>query len=269
MVEIVNGRCRICNSEKLFFLLEKNNFRIDKCAHCGLVQVRNAPSKEEIVAIYDKEFFDIHYTNWQNDQNKIRDEYSKFDYRLREIERKVEKRGIILDVGCSFGFFLDVARGRGWQTYGVEVSDFAAQYAMKELGLEVIKTPLTESNLRKKFFDVVTMWNVIEHLENPCENVDYIHKILKDNGLLVLTTGNVESYVAKIQRKNWRMFMPPTHLFHFSPKSINYLLKKCGFNVIEESTVLPYEVLLEKFKLINLVKKLKVSDKMLIYARKI
>jgi 2-polyprenyl-3-methyl-5-hydroxy-6-metoxy-1,4-benzoquinol methylase len=260
--------CRICSSEKFEARFEKNGFRIEKCLYCGLVQVTNPPQPSEIDSYYDDNFFDKHYQKLQTDPKTQGYEYGKFNYRLEEIEKRTRGKGRILDVGCSFGFFMDAAKKRGWKTDGVEISEFAANYARDKLGINVVNKPLNEANFDAGFFDVVTLWNVIEHLPDPIELMREIYRILKPAGMIVLTTGNAESLLARITRERWRVLIPPIHLSYFAPATIKYLLNSCDLELIEKTYPLPYESLLNKFRLLELVKKLKVSDKMLIYAKK-
>jgi SAM-dependent methyltransferase len=261
--------CRICLSHNLTPLYEKNGFTLDKCLHCGLVQVRNTPSKSELSACYDQNFFDEAYGTLMQDPGRQRTEYKKFNYRWDEIEKKTKGAGKVLDIGCSFGFFLDAARRRGWECHGLEIAECAASYARSRFGLPVVNVPLEEADFAPESFDVVTLWNVIEHLPDPAAVVRDIYKILKPGGVVVLTTGDVESPLARLQGAKWRMLMPPIHLSHFSPSTIKYLMESCKLTVIEQTWALPFESLLSKLKLINLCKTLHLSDKMLTYAQKV
>lgn len=260
--------CRICSSERFEPRFEKNGFRIEKCLDCCLTQVTNPPQASEIDSYYDNDFFDKHYQNLQTDPKKQSYEYKKFNYRLEEIEKRTRGKGTILDVGCSFGFFLDAAKKRDWKPYGVEISELAANYARVNLGLNVLSKPLNEANFDAGFFDVVTLWNVIEHIHDPKELMREIHRLLKRGGMIVLTTGDVESPLSRLQGERWRMLIPPIHLSHFSPSTIRYLLNSCDIELIEQTYAFPYELLLKKIKLIEPFKRLKVSDKMLIYGKK-
>ncbi len=125
---------------------------------------------------------------------------------------------------------------------------------------------LEDADFEPESFDLVTLWNVIEHLDDPQGAIRHIHRILKPRGMVVLTTGDIESPLAKLQGRHWRMFMPPIHLSHFSPLTIRYLLESAKLTPIEQTHALPFESLLTTFKLINVCKML--SDKMLVYAMK-
>jgi 2-polyprenyl-3-methyl-5-hydroxy-6-metoxy-1,4-benzoquinol methylase len=262
------GPCRICGFEQFKARYEKNGFKLENCLHCGLLQVRNLPNGVQLESYYEQEFFDEAYGRLQHNPSRQLYEYKKFNYRWDEIQKRTEGNGRILDIGCSFGFFLDAARRRGWDACGLEISNFAAHYARTHFGLTVVNKPLEDAEFESESFDVVTLWNVIEHLDDPAGAVRHIYRILKPGGLVVLTTGDIESPLAKLQGRHWRMFMPPIHLSHFSSSTIRYLLESAGLTLLEKTQALPYESLLTKLKLIALFKVLHISDKMLVYARK-
>ena len=174
-----------------------------------------------------------------------------------------------MDVGCSFGFFMDAARQRGWTVAGIDVSKYAADYATQRLGLLVENKTIMEAKFEEKSFDVITMWYVIEHLPNPKQVLRYLSNFMKDDGLLVMGTSNVDSYRARIQGKRWRIWIPPEHLLYFSPNSMRNLLKKCNLELIDLETALPYEKYIRKVKLYGLLDKLKLSDNVIYYAKKV
>jgi SAM-dependent methyltransferase len=261
--------CRLCSSTNFEPRFEKNGFKIERCLQCTHVQVTNPPQSHELEAYYDKGFFDKYYEKLQKDPGRQDYEYKKFNYRLAEIEKRAPNKGTLLDIGCSFGFFLNAGQRRGWKAYGVELADIAANYAMAKFNLPIINKPVTEVDFEADFFDVVTLWNVTEHLLDPSEAVRTICKILKPNGLVVLTTGNIDSPLARLQKNHWRMFIPPLHLSFFSPSTMAFLLKSNGLEPIEQTSALPYESALQKLGLINLAKRLNISDKMLVYGKKL
>jgi 2-polyprenyl-3-methyl-5-hydroxy-6-metoxy-1,4-benzoquinol methylase len=261
--------CRICSFQQFQSRYEKNGFKLVNCLNCGLLQVRNSPSKSELEACYDQNFFDEAYGTLLKNSRRQNSEYKKFIYRWDEIEKKSKNGGKVLDVGCSFGFFLDAGRRRGWDCYGIEISEFAADYAKSRFGLRVQSVPLEDADFEPESFDVVTLWNVIEHLDDPAAAVRQIYRILKPGGLIVLTTGDAESPLARLQGGKWRMLMPPIHLSHFSPATIKYLMESSKLTVVEQTWALPFESLLNKVRLIDVCKHLYLSDKMLVYAKKV
>lgn len=153
---------------------------------------------------------------------------------LRSLLRQVPLRrpeGRVLDVGCGSGGYLAFLASLGWDCYGVEPGPNSRAYAKDALGLNVHPGPLEACSFEDKFFDLVTMWHVIEHLPNPLETLQEMHRILKPDGLLVLRTPNVDSFEARAFRGNWYALDPPRHLYLFSPKTLKTLLARGGFAV--------------------------------------
>ena len=147
--------CVICDSEAFQFLFEKNNCRIEKCSICGMVQVTNMPPREQVEDGYDEDFFEEYYKGLECNQKKQRYVYLNFHNKVDQIEKRIRERGKIMDVGCSFGFFMDAARQRGWTVTGIDVSKYAADYATQRLGLLVENKTIMEA----KFADFVNPQN--------------------------------------------------------------------------------------------------------------
>jgi SAM-dependent methyltransferase len=260
--------CRICGPSEFERFMEKNSFHLERCLRCKLVQVTDNLENVNLADYYGKDFFDENYM-WLQAEGKGRaGEYRKFNHRLDEIENLTRERGHILDVGCSFGFFLDVARSRGWKTTGVEIGEYAAQYGVDKLQLEIHACNLLKAPLPKNSIDVVAMWNVLEHLDNPLEQFKFINRLLRPGGLVVFTTGDVDSYLRHLQVSHWRAFIPPIHLSNYSIFSIKMLFHKCGFELVHRSVALPKEYLLKRIGLLRLLQRIKFSDKMMIFGRK-
>ena len=260
--------CLSCEAGTFEFLFSKDDFSIGKCSSCELVQVTNVPTPTELDKLYDKHFYDDFYKDWTIDSRQKRYAYANFSNKLDEIEKRRKAKGKMLDVGCAFGFFLDVGKKRGWDTYGVEVSKYAADYARESLGLKVVSEPLVESKFPKGYFDVITMWNVIAHFPNPRQVFQYCSEILKDDGILVVSAANVESSLARIRGSEWRIWLPPFHLTYFSETSLKNMFRMCNLEIFEIRAAFPYEKMLRKIGLARLLETLKVSDKMILYAKK-
>jgi 2-polyprenyl-3-methyl-5-hydroxy-6-metoxy-1,4-benzoquinol methylase len=181
------------------------------------------------VDFYDKHYFkgsdSKGYQNYKCMENSLRKTFIK---RINKIEEKHKITGKdMLDFGCGMGFFLSEARKKGYRAAGIEVSDYAAGYCRTKYGFSI----LNNINDIDKNFDIITMWDVIEHLEDPLNILSRVHDIMTADGLLVITTGNIDSAAAKLSGKKWHLFNIPEHLSYFSPKSIKYLLEKTGFKI--------------------------------------
>jgi 2-polyprenyl-3-methyl-5-hydroxy-6-metoxy-1,4-benzoquinol methylase len=260
--------CVICEAYDFRFLFDCKKFRIEKCIGCGLVQVTNMPAPEDFPEVYDKTFFDTAYADLETNGKRQRYVYLNFENKLNQIERRVGRVGKLLDVGCSFGFFLDAARQRGWSVEGIDISSYAASCARARFNLSVQNAAVTEARYPSQSFDVITMWEVIEHLPNPVQSLAYLKRFLKDDGIAVFGTPNVASYLAMIQGKRWRNWEPPAHLLYFSPETMSRLFDRCNLKMLHYESAVPYEKYLRELKLYPLIDKLRLSDKIIYYAAK-
>lgn len=156
----------------------------------------------------------------------------------RKILERIEQlttKGKILDVGSSAGFFLAEATNRGWEAAGIEFSKWSKEHAEKTFGLSIYNQPLEKLNWKPESFDAITMLDVIEHLTDPRKVLAEVKKILKPNGVFVLTTPNIESTAAKLTKEKWYAILPG-HLFYFSTKTLEKILSETGFQVVKRRT---------------------------------
>jgi len=163
---------------------------------------------------------------------------SSLDYRYGVAKRcrtitKRKEPGRILDVGCGAGHFLNGMKLRGWQTFGIEVSEGAAAYARERFGLEVHVGELEEAEFPAACFDVITLWHVLEHLHDPLATLMEINRLLKDDGLLVFAIPNWESVDARLFGEFWVGLDVPRHLYVFARPALESLLFEAGFKIVE------------------------------------
>ncbi|MBF0532474.1 MAG: class I SAM-dependent methyltransferase [Candidatus Omnitrophica bacterium] len=173
---------------------------------------------------------------YQTDGQKF--EKKEFDYAKGHVRvlKQFRREGKLLDVGCSVGFFLSCLKQEGWEGWGLEVSADAADFAEKKYGLKVFKGVIEETNeFPAQSFDVITLWDLIEHTLDPLTTMKKVNALLKDHGLIFLSTPNVDglfprlSYLAAKMIHIWPHPEPPHHLFCFSKTTVINLLKKTGF----------------------------------------
>ena len=147
------------------------------------------------------------------------------------IQNSVPRR--LLDVGCHIGVMVELAQDLGWEAWGVEPSKWAAEHARKR-GLHVLTGTLHDTQLSENYFDVVTMWDVVEHLTDPAAEIRNVHRVLKPGGVFAIHTINIESWFARLMGKRWPWLME-MHLYFFSPRTLGKMLEQAGFEVIHWS----------------------------------
>lgn len=219
--------CALCGESRRTTLFEKNDYPIAKCGACGFVQVDVEPSRAELEELYGEAYFAGDVFHRYLAERDIRVESGAVHARTLA---KIVPGGRLLDVGCAAGFFLEAA-ARHYDVAGVELSPFASDYARRELGLRVLTGDVTEGAFEGEQFDVVTLWNTIEHLVDPPRAVQAISSLTKPGALLVLSTGDVAGPLARRDLGGWNLMSPPHHLFFFSPRTLDLMLARAGFRL--------------------------------------
>lgn len=239
--------CNLCNLDDPKILFKKKDkfgitedeFNVVECRRCGLIYVSPRPNDEEIGKFYPdtyawKEILqaDSVPTKFVRRLEKGYRYHLLKDQTLKVLKFTERSTGKVLDIGCGTGDRLDVFRSKGFETYGVEISD-SADYAKEQLKLNVLKRDLFSANFPNKYFDIITLYHVLEHTYNPLKVCEEIHRILKEDGFLVIQVPNKESFQYKLFRKRWAAFDVPRDLYYFGTKTLSSLLKKVGFKVLK------------------------------------
>lgn len=139
--------------------------------------------------------------------------------------------GKLLDIGCGNGAYMAMIKELGWSGYGIESNFTAARHANKTLGLEVQTGDFEKVAYPEKHFDTITMWHSLEHFPDPKKIIRKVRKLLKDDGVLMIGLPNFSSLDRKLFKESWNGLEIPLHACHFTPGSIQYLLKETGFEV--------------------------------------
>jgi SAM-dependent methyltransferase len=153
--------------------------------------------------------------------------------RVRRLRRLLPDATRLLDVGCGPGFFLTEAARGGLEVRGLEVSPFAAGYGRARHGLNIACGPIDAAHLphRDTSFDLITLWDVIEHLPAPADALALLAERLSPGGVLALSTGDVASPVARLSGRRWHLYNLPEHLWFFNARSLGMLLERAGLVV--------------------------------------
>ncbi len=236
LAEKIIPACIVCDSNQVDYFCDKNNCRLYRCSLCRLVFVNPLPG--ETASIYSKDYFagaqkGFGYVDYDTDKQAMEPLF--IDY-LKQLEFLLSgNKGSILDIGAATGYFLDLARRLGWETFGIEISDYAAEVA-RQRGLVVKTGVIGEPLFPNNSFEVVTMWDVLEHVRNPRLDLTRAYELLRPGGVLVINTPNSGSLFARLLGRSWHLLVPPEHLHYFTPKSLTLLLEQIGFKVIKVSS---------------------------------
>ncbi len=198
--------------------------RIVRCKQCGLMYSNPRVLSQEIEKNYRLIQDD---TYLQEKEGRV----LTFIRSLEELE-KVKKGGKLLEIGCYTGFFLDLARQRGWDTQGVELSAWAARHATDTLKLKVFQGTLSEARMPGEQFDVVVLWDVIEHMTDPLHELREINRVLKKDGVVVLTTIFMDTLPALLTREKYP-FLMTMHLYYFTRKTMGKMMEKAGLQIFK------------------------------------
>jgi len=240
MTELEYVNCALCGEAKEELLMDVQNthgshfitderFKLVKCNNCGLIYLNPRPTKEGINRFYSKEY----YVTKTIFLTKIIDYFFRLA-KIRSINR-YRRQGKLLDLGCGGGSFLWEIKKRGFEVYGVDPSFQACKLTRERLGENIFNVELEECHFPNDYFDVVTLWHVLEHLPNPNITLREIHRILKKDGILVLETPNIDSLSFKMFRKSCFHLDIPRHFYHWSSKTIKEMLNRHKFKVFKIS----------------------------------
>jgi SAM-dependent methyltransferase len=232
-MEMGKLHCNVCESRDIETHMTKEAWEIVRCRRCGLSFVKNIPTEGELAALYGHTFFEDGQKSPRQDVKLDENPaYANARKRIDSIRKIGPAKGRMLDVGCGTGIFLKAA-SPFYDCSGLDVSGYATEFAARYLGVEAKKGTIFDFSFEPNSVDVITMWDVIEHVRNPDSYVKKISDIIAPGGLLVLSTGNVDSLMFRIQGSNWHLLIPPQHLFYFNKSSITFLLAKYGFNAVK------------------------------------
>ncbi len=249
MISVLNNKtCPFCADPDLEILipskaLPEDDVNVLRCRKCDLVFL----DAQDHLHQFEAEEFEY----WKNaDQKKIYVEkeiqksfIQEFNARLDALEKFYPQKGTLLDVGCGVGHFLAEAQKRGWKVKGLDISSGAKAAAKDLYGIDVEVGSLDGGLFHSERFDVITLWDVIEHIRKPLENLNYASQLLKEDGILVMKTPNEGGFFKQSALNLYRIFGMPAsfllkyvyylpHYFSYSKKSMNYLLRSAGFEMI-------------------------------------
>lgn len=227
-------RCLLCGSVHHRPIFRESGGDIVRCAECGHI-FSSFPADPHYDGFWGDDVQESDPFYWNGARARMhRDFFNRF---------LSGRSGRLLDMGCGLGFFVRSADSYdGWEPYGCEISPAAVRYARETLGLgRILCSRLEEINLPSEFFDIITMWDVLDHLRHPDAVLHRCHALLKQDGTLFIRTPNVAVQLLRARikrlvpgsRSGRTHLMARDHSHHYSVKSIGKLLERNGFCAIE------------------------------------
>lgn len=279
--------CNLCKEREVKILLYEGKSKIVKCRKCGLIFRNPLPSLNDIKIASDN-----WYKYGSTPQFWYENRLPIFKNNLKIIKRIKKENNRLLDIGCGYGYFLNLAKENGFEeVYGVDISDVTYEFAKKNFNLPVFKGTLKEANFPSDYFDVITCWNTLECVLNPFEELTEINRILKKDGLLCIRVSNGEVHLLlytlyrlitfifsflKLEKKlqKWYIFIN----YGFSLSTLKKILIETGFynfklNLLDISTRLSTKIKIFYYPIIYTLfyftlKKFSFSSSITIYAFK-
>ena len=218
------------------------SFDLCRCLSCGFMFTQEVPVEAEIGRYYESPDYISHSDTHKGLMNSIYHKVRK--YMLLKKASLVKKSsglvcGSILDIGTGTGYFINTMKEKGWKVSAIEKNEKARIFAKEHFGINV-NTPESINSIKEKSFDVITLWHVMEHLEQLDTTWKNLNKILKDSGVLIVAVPNSSSYDAQLYGDKWAAYDVPRHLWHFTPDTMRRIGMKNGF-VMTEKYPMPFD----------------------------
>ena len=241
ITELTNLRaCNFCGSTGLSIkyrlqdpgCLPPVRYILKKCNNCGLLLIDPQPGEPELIKAYPVEYHAY--------VRKALSPLQKFGVNRRIKKVLLHKRNgkSLLDIGCATGQFIhEFALATDWSVTGLEPIPTAADFARQTWGLKVISAPFSRAIFGENRFDVVTMWDVLEHMRDPSAILKDVYAILNPGGCLVLKIPDPSSAEAGIYKEHWVGYEVPQHLYAFPNRLVIEKLKEIGFNNVLVETL--------------------------------
>jgi 2-polyprenyl-3-methyl-5-hydroxy-6-metoxy-1,4-benzoquinol methylase len=232
-------QCPICGSHAHGVHVDFDEIPVVKCSDCEFMWSSKVLAEQEQRAYYEHSFGSLRHMQGQIVNARVNSWVTAKLTNLRDIKT-------VLDVGTGYGFFLNELRRRfGFEVTGVELSRQEATFAKTSLGLNVVNLPLAESGLEVGGYDLVTSFEVIEHVSHPVDFIQEMAAFVKPNGYLLIMTDNFDSRMAKVLGAAFPKWIPHSHISHFSPATLkNAAQYGQTLALVNSMSYTPWEVLL-------------------------
>ncbi|MEK7450279.1 MAG: class I SAM-dependent methyltransferase [Planctomycetota bacterium] len=218
--------CIIC--EKPVSQRWQNDNLLLKCPGCGLIFSELISQPDEAGKNYRADYFSgVDYADYRSEKKALQETFQRY----LKILARYSSGGRLYEIGCAYGYFLDLAR-RKWEVSGIDVCAESTKFARESLQLNVTGDNFLKAPVKKDYYNVFCLWDTIEHLAQPHQYLEKISRLITKDGLLCISTGDIDSPMARLRGKSWRLINPAIHLFYFNKNTIKRLLTKYKFQLL-------------------------------------
>jgi SAM-dependent methyltransferase len=192
--------CDLCGADAPIHLFNRKDrfsgreFEFVNCSNCGLIYLQSRPTQEELANYYPSDYEAYYLIDEDSSGSHQWHLQRALNLQLDFVEQTISSKGNLLDIGCATGNFMKFAQDKGWQVFGIEPIEEAAKIARENYQLDVITGTLDSVYLDDESFDVITMWDVLEHLPSPKNTLIRCNNLLKADGILVFSIPNLISF---------------------------------------------------------------------------
>jgi len=224
--------CPTCNYQPDHPLFVKNRGEYAYCPECDHVFLLNPLTDQKLIQFYTD--YPTSSLEWHQNES---DFYSRIYQRGIELFGPHRSGDRLLDIGCSSGYFLSIAAQQGYDAFGIEPNSQEARYALMN-GINVVGSTIDDLSAAKGSFDVITLWDVLEHIRNPVDYLSTLRSLLNKRGLVFVQVPTSDSLAARILRDKCNMFDGIEHLTLFSSRSLDAAFQNSGFSCLAKKTVI-------------------------------
>lgn len=200
-------------------------FRVYRCQACKLVRLDPRLAESKLASLYQDHYFSGSNTTGYDTYEDDKVEYERTGARRLKLIRKYKPSGRLLDIGCGLGYFLNVAESEGFEVYGLDLSSYAVEACRSRFDGRVKQGLLEPDAFPEKMFDVVTMFDLFEHVYHPTNFLSTLHSIMKPDGIVVITTPNHRSVLSRVSGRRWVSYKLPEHVYYYTPDTLSKMVK--------------------------------------------
>lgn len=227
--------CPVCGSAQYDVLMRKCGVDIVQCQECSLGYAVMVP-KNPADVYADQQYLGQAQRDYGQNVNYRQERFAAERVNIvRKWSGKEAKNCVLLDIGCGTGWFLDCCRQQGYTVFGQELGKILAEDTSQRLGIPIWSCPIAEINQKDKF-DIITLFDVLEHTADPVAMLTQVKRLLQPNGIALLFVPNLHSFGAAILQEESALVAPAEHLLYFTKQSMRHLVEKVGLELLHIET---------------------------------